>query len=279
MLVVLTLLYFCCFYHFTCAQHDVVTNSLHGSPVKPDLLSPGESNAADFDWRIWRGYPIPIEEAPYTVLYGWLCGGTIIGLRFVITAAHCDKEYFVYAGSQLREVNQEYPIKRHIYHPNWSGSEDYDYDLLILTLDRPVFNQDFSKPINLGEEKDLRTGEVVFVSGWGHDTYVFNITKGKSYMSDKLRQVRMSLLEHTDCAARAVPFYAEKFGEKKTITPRMECAEGTEGGPCFGDYGGPVVANNKLVGVASWGIHCEPLLVFINLIPFTEWIDTTMKSN
>ncbi|KAI8425858.1 hypothetical protein MSG28_011622 [Choristoneura fumiferana] len=40
-------------------------------------------------WRIVGGKTIDIQEAPYQVLYGEYCGGSLIAPEWVITAAHC----------------------------------------------------------------------------------------------------------------------------------------------------------------------------------------------
>lgn len=44
---------------------------------------------------------------------------------------------------------------------------------------------------------------------------------------------------------------------------------------CRGDIGGALISQNKLIGVASWGVDCAPGSPdgFTRITEFTSWID------
>ncbi|XP_060807445.1 trypsin 3A1-like [Amyelois transitella] len=228
-----------------------------------------QNDYTEIAYRIVGGKQISIEQAPYQVLYGKFCGGTLIAPEWVITAAHCqEKEDFVYLGSTYRSQAIPYRICAHFTHPlhtsspNSAHSHDYDYQLVL--LEQPVPITRFSRPIAIGNVDDVRPGNMIAVSGWGHA--VFKQRK----MEDILRQVSVPIITREKCIQSPHSMY-------QNITERMFCAGYEEGAKdsCQGDSGGPAVLKGKIVGLVSFGVGCalkEFPGVYTNIPLARKWI-------
>ncbi|KPJ14599.1 Trypsin-2 [Papilio machaon] len=163
------------------------------------------------------------------------------------TDVDVNRETFILAGSTQRSRAQKYRICAHFIHPLWNAtagvSHDYDYQLVLLETPVPVTPS--SRPIAIGSLEDIRPGNMVAISGWGHLQFK------KSRMQDLVRRVYVPVMADDEC--RALP-----HGYFRNITPRMFCAGYLDGAKdsCQGDSGGPAVINGKLIGIVSFGVSC-----------------------
>ncbi|XP_055596188.1 trypsin-4-like [Uranotaenia lowii] len=219
--------------------------------------------------RIVGGFEISIAEVPWQVSLrdgNHFCGGSIIGSKWVLTAAHCiessnNPRPSIRYGSSNSENGYTAKLKRSIRHPNYKGS-DYDYALLELAQSISFSNN--VKAITLPQQDEtVYAGTMCLVSGWGTTQNFWDDTT-------KLRAANVPTIAYDDCNEA---YYGK-------ITPRMICAGYWNGGidSCQGDSGGPLACGGTLIGVVSWGYGCgEPEYpgVYSRVAAVRNWIRKT----
>lgn len=225
------------------------------------------------DRRIVGGEGIQIKRTPYQVSLQdsgehW-CGGSLIGEDLVLTAAHCfdDAEIEkleVRVGSTSSDKGGKLvKVKNYICH------EDFDtdfitYDIALLRLSEKVRLTDAVKVIQLATE-EASPGTVAFISGWGRTA------ETNSTLPTKLRGVEVALISREECSKR--------YPNDKIFDYNI-CAFTKGKDSCQSDSGGPMVINNKLVGVVSWGLGCARDMnpgVYTSVPKVMDWIETTSK--
>ena len=213
------------------------------------------------------GEPADVGEWPWQVVLivdgGEYCGGALLELDVVVTAAHCTEglgpsDIRVEAGSI--EIGGDDAQRRGV--SRLLAHEDYDdttleNDIALVFLDEPLDASDLVAPVALSDPaaEDERTegGDPAFVTGFGvTDEDAVNT-------SDILLEAEIEVFDDASC----VDSYDESPDE---VAPAlMLCAGFAQGGAdaCFGDSGGPLVvpADDErtswfLVGLVSWGDGC-----------------------
>lgn len=229
--------------------------------------------------RIVGGEKTFIKDHPWQValiIDGSLCGGSIIGHRWVLTAAHCipgniqPKDVRHKSGATLlRSEGSWKDIEKVIVHKGYNP-QTYENDIALIKLRRPPAG----KVIPLAKNNlKIKTGQKLEVTGWG----AIGEDDG---ISEHLLKVDVPFVSNKTCNAKKI--YDGNIG------PGMMCAGYKKGGKdaCQGDSGGPLVLRDDegsvLVGVVSWGKGCARELkygVYTSVSVYRDWIKSTMRAN
>lgn len=215
-------------------------------------LGVGGATAApsDVNPNIIGGEDVDISEHPYTVALTspdgqQFCGGSLVAPNKVVTAAHCTVD------SQPADINvvsgrtkmsgdggTVSKVTDVWVHPDYQDAT-VGADISVLTLEGQVDQPTIE--LATADDAGYEAGTDSTVIGWG-------VTSEGGQQSDNLKRVNVPVTSDEDCSAA----YNEYDPEA------MVCAGFPEGGKdaCQGDSGGPLVANDKLIGVVSWGQGC-----------------------
>ncbi|XP_013830847.1 PREDICTED: plasma kallikrein isoform X2 [Capra hircus] len=223
----------------------------------------------------WGEWPWQVSLQVKLRAQSHLCGGSIIGRQWVLTAAHCfdglllSNIWRIYGGIlNLSEITTETsfsPIKEIIVHPNYKTSEG-SHDIALIKLEAPLNFTDLQKAICLPSKDDTKPVYTdCWITGWG-----FTEEKGK--IQNTLQKANIPLISNEEC---------QKSYRDYKITKQMICAGYKEGGKdaCKGDSGGPLVCQHEetwhLVGITSWGEGCarrEQPGVYTKVAEYVDWI-------
>ncbi|XP_055967152.1 transmembrane protease serine 11E-like [Sorex fumeus] len=235
------------------------------------------SKTARESLRIVGGTEVEEGEWPWQVSLQWdgvhRCGGTLINSTWLVSAAHCFRDYKNPArwtaafGVKLNHPRMKRGIRRIIVHEKYNYPS-HDYDIAVAELSRPVPYTNAVHRVCLPDAShEFHPGAEMFVTGFG-------ALQNDGNTQNHLRQVQVKLIDTKTCNEPQV--------YNNAITPRMLCAGFLEGkrDACQGDSGGPLVSSDTrdiwyLAGIVSWGDECgQPNKpgVYTRLTAFREWI-------
>ena len=178
--------------------------------------------------------------------YEGLCGGSLVGSRYFLTAAHCvddnpplqASDFLVVLG--VNNFNNRLPANEF---PVTGVESNAVFDTAMLKLSRAAPHTPL-RVIRTDEAAKWAPGTNARIIGWG-------TTSPGGEISEDLLEANVPIVSDQSCDEA----YGSDFDEAT-----MVCAYDGEHDTCQGDSGGPLMVADGpsfvLVGITSWGIGC-----------------------
>jgi secreted trypsin-like serine protease len=205
----------------------------------------------------------------------FLCTGTLINPRIVLTAAHCIYStgllYVKYGADQLDDDIKIYEVSASWRNPRFSERQAVN-DVGLLLLTNPIEGARVtSLPAKSSMVKVQSNRSVKYeIVGWGADQN-----------GDSATYLKRAAVDDQTAFAKKIKAWAPWRNDVWFAVGKYNSKEKVFAGSCNGDSGGPLFANlngsSYLVGVTSWGAEdCElgAPSVYVRLSYYVDSIKT-----
>jgi secreted trypsin-like serine protease len=291
-----------CFVQSAPASAQPVQEALRGLlPSAVELRIVGGEPAAGDAWP-WQVMVIIPTMTNGKKGFG-LCGGSLIGQQWVLTAAHCfthgwDRSQPIEVAERLAtakikaysdiDFKSLHRVAAPVLHSGYN-QDTSENDIALLHLGETARSQAVPPLLASNRELENPPGHVI-VTGWGRMREIKQVENGfidvatgapvrpEDVEPNRLMQVELPLVATDQCRE-------SNGGGGWAINERNLCAGG-EGGKdsCQGDSGGPVVVHTSRgrwvqVGIVSWGLGCARKNypgVYTRVSAFGDWIRSTV---
>lgn len=240
------------------------------------------STAYKIEPKIVKGFSSEVGQFSYFVhlkIYvdenhegDFICGGSLITERFILTAAHC-----VYYALRVLVVLGAYDLRKSIepgrkvysvlyrdvfIHPSYDPTQFLN-DVALIQLPQAVtFNYRISKILFPNIQSTYKTNEAVVAMGFG-----LTSTQYKT-IANTMQYIELKTVTFDECRQ------SYKFLSRGDTT--VLCAKGENGRSVYaGDSGGPLIYQNTVIGISSF-INFTDLnrpQAFTYVVSFLPWIN------
>jgi secreted trypsin-like serine protease len=268
------------------AAAQSIVDAVDGLRPSHNRMVGSDPAAADaWPWQVLIQIPL-ISKTDAKKKGNGTCGGSLIGERWVLTAAHCfgeddwdfDKSRQVGVIERLGAAKGKAIVDIDPKSVHWIGTpivhrqyhdKSHENDIALLHLSEA--SQARAVPILLAPNRALENPPArTVVTGWGYQR------EGSGVLSDRLRQAELPLVATDQCKT-------DNSGQQgAVIDGRTLCAGFPEGrvDSCQGDSGGPMMIHTSRdrwvqIGVVSWGDGCaRPNRpgIYTRVSAFADWI-------
>ncbi|CAO1378673.1 unnamed protein product [Diamesa hyperborea] len=266
-------------------------------PSAPDSLPTNDRDKCGVSnttkTRVVGGVNAQLGSYPWLAALGYksttiryLCAGTLITQKHVLTAAHCIKDNLVLARLGEYDISSDndganpvdYNVELRIIHESFDA-KTISNDIGLLKLSQIVTVTDFIRPICMPLADAIRYKDLTyyqpFVAGWGSTSF-------KGPAATILQEVQLPILPLTECE-----FNYRLYFPNQVFDNRVLCAGYSQGGKdsCQGDSGGGLVLPQlstdgsyyyyNLVGIVSYGFECARAGfpgIYSRVTSFLPWI-------